>query len=126
MSTEEENINVEQADAQIAMKKRGGKLRRAFKWVAIAVVFLCLLPTLLYIPAIQNAVVGFVSEKVSESTGYSVTIGRFLLKFPFRVSVSDVLVLDEQSDTLMSGESMELSVRLLPLIKGEVAVDGVA
>lgn len=126
MSSEEENINVEQADAQIAMKKRGGKLRRAFKWVAIAVVFLCLLPTLLYIPAIQNAVVGFVSEKVSESTGYSVTIGRFLLKFPFRVSVSDVLVLDEQSDTLMSGESMELSVRLLPLIKGEVAVDGVA
>ena len=46
MSSEEENINVEQADAQIAMKKRGGKLRRAFKWVAIAVVFLCLLPTL--------------------------------------------------------------------------------
>ncbi len=83
MSSEEENINVEQADAQIAMKKRGGKLRRAFKWVAIAVVFYVCFRRFLYIPAIQNAVVGFVSEKVSESTGYSVTIGRFLLKSAF-------------------------------------------
>lgn len=105
-------------------KRRKHRIRRIAGWLAAFVAVVFLLPSLLYIPAVQRVVKDFVAEKVSEATGYDVSVGRFALKFPFRVAVDDLTVLDEHKDTLVSGRTLALNVRLLPLLTGNVDISG--
>lgn len=104
--------------AEKVKRKRGFRIFRKFMLAIVALVLLS--PLLLYIPPLQRSVVGYATEKVSAMTGYDVHVGRFLLKFPFRLSVEDVLVLDQQYDTLVSCQRIALNVRILPLVGGNV------
>ena len=95
------------------------RFRKVLKWIGIVMVVVILLPLLLYVPPIQNAVKDIVSEKVSEATGLDISIGRFMLKFPLRVAVDDFLVLDEHADTMVAGKALELHVKILPVFRGK-------
>ena len=106
--------------------KKRSWLRNAFLTVAAVFVLILLLPSILYIPAVQNYAKNLVTEMVVESTGYQVNVGRLSLKFPFRLSVDDVAVLDEQRDTLVSGGNISLNVSFLPLLQGELSLDGLS
>lgn len=125
----EEKVKTETTEEQqlpvVEARRKCGWAKRILRIVAIFVVFLFLLPSLLYIPAIQRAAKNFVEEKVSESTGYSIRIGELSLKFPLRLSVADILVLDEHRDTMVCGNRVDLNVRLLSLLAGDVTVGGV-
>ena len=114
---------MEEKNTQIKKKCRG--LRIAAKLSCILVFIIVLLPAILYIPFVQEYVKTVVAEKVSESTGYNVEIGRFLLKFPLKVSVDDFFVKENARDTLVSGKNVSVDVRLLPLLMGDVVVRGV-
>lgn len=102
------------------------RFRKVLKWIGIVMVVVILLPLLLYVPPIQNAVKDIVSEKVSEATGLDISIGRFMLKFPLRVAVDDFLVLDEHADTMVAGKALELHVKILPVFRGKVVVGKLA
>lgn len=108
----------------ILLKKRQRK-QRTLKTVAIAVLVVLLLPLLLYVPPIQRAVVSYVSEKVSAASGYDVRMDRFLLKFPFRLAVDNLSVLDQQKDTLLASDQVIAGIRLIPLIEGDLSVQNV-
>lgn len=114
----------EGGSAILQPKRKRFRLRALVKWMAFPFLILLLLPSLLYIPAVQDAVRGFVSEKVSEATGCQVSIGKFMLRFPLRLSVEELLVLDGNRDTIASGRELDVKVRILPLLKGDVAVAG--
>lgn len=94
--------------------------------VAAVAVVLFVLPSLLYIPGVQRAVKNFVVEKVAESTGYTVEIGELSLKFPLRLSIDNLLVLDEHRDTMIQSRHVATNVRLLSLLTGDVGIGGVS
>ena len=113
---------------QQPVEKKGARHRtakRILKAVAAVAVVLFVLPSLLYIPGVQRAVKNFVAEKVAEATGYTVEIGELSLKFPLRISIDKILVLDEHRDTMMQSRHVAANVRLLSLLTGDVGIGGV-
>ncbi len=125
----EEKVTADTTDEQqlpvVEARRKRSWVKRVLRIAAVFVVILFLLPSILYIPAVQRAAKNFVEEKVSESTGYTIRIGELSLKFPLRLSVADMLVLDEHRDTMVCGNRVDLNVRLMSILAGNVTVGGV-
>ncbi len=99
------------------------KIAKYFLRILLGLIILVLLiPVLLYVPFVQDFAVRIASEKVSESTGMKVEIGRFRLGFPLRLRVDDVTVIQADADTMLTAGGAAVTVKLLPLIKGKVDV----
>ena len=95
---------------------------KVLKWTAISVAALVvLIPVLLYIPFIQDFVVGIAEKKIEQSTGMDVSIERLRLKFPLRVELRG-LVMSEKGDTMLAARSADLDVAFWPLLKSEIDV----
>lgn len=90
------------------------------------VILVLLVPVLLYIPPVQDWAVGFAAEKVNASTGMDVHVGRLRLTFPLRLKVDDVTVIEAAGDTMLTARSASVAVKMLPLLRGHVDVDGLS
>ena len=105
-------------------------MKKLFKWVFIAVsipvIFFVILAVLLYVPTIQNYVVDKVAERVSGQTGMNISIGKVRLGFPLNLSVSEVDVFSEKQDTLLSAGNLRINVQLIPLLRQQIEIDGIA
>ena len=103
------------------------KRRRGWKiagWVlGILLALIVLLPLALYIPWVQNIAKDYVCEWVSEKTGMDISVGRVLIKFPLDVSLDDVLVLDQNRDTMLQAGNLTAGVAVKPLLDGQLQVD---
>ncbi len=80
-------------------------------------------PALLYFPPVQNLIKDFATAKLSQSTGWEVTIERISLRFPLSLSLRGVTILTAPADTMLAARDLAVSIRLLPLLRSEVAVD---
>lgn len=101
------------------------KILKVFGQVIISIVALVVLLTAaLYIPAVQTWVKDFALAKVNSSTGMNISAGRFRLKFPLYISLGDVCVIEQSGDTMATLGNLSLSVRMLPLLKGDIEIDG--
>lgn len=98
-------------------------IKRVSIWTAVVLFILVVLPSLLYIPYVQNLVKDIVAEQVSEATGWNVTIDKFYLRFPLEVEVRKALVLDEKKDTLMAAGLVKANVNVLPLFIKRIEVN---
>ncbi len=98
-------------------------LRCALKTLGGVLVVLILLPTLLYIPFIQNAAKNLACDIINEKTGMHASIGRFSLRFPLNIGLSDVLILDAQKDTLIKAADIVADVKLLPLFNLDAQIN---
>lgn len=106
------------------MARRIGKI---ILWIVLVPVILAILvPILLYIPPIQDWAVGFATDKVNASTGMNVHVGRLRLKFPLRLGIDDVTVIEATGDTMLTARSASVAVKVLPLLRGHVDVDGLS
>ena len=108
------------------------KVRKIVKATVITllapVVLFLLLTVLIYIPAIQNAIVTQVAQVASEQSGMDISIGKVRLKFPLDLSVEDVTVLKQnpathRRDTIADIRSIVADVKLMPLFSGNVDID---
>ncbi len=87
------------------------------------VVLFVVLLSLLYIPAVQNWVVQRVASYASSETGMEISVDRVRLRFPLDLQVDGVLVI-EQGDTIADIGQAVADIRLLPLLKGQVVING--
>ncbi|MCM1518712.1 MAG: translocation/assembly module TamB domain-containing protein [Pseudoflavonifractor sp.] len=104
---------------------RNTALRRTLKallWVAVVVL---MLPALLYIPFVQDFVKDIALREVSKTTGMSISIDHFRLKFPLSVDLGGVMVVEATGDTMVTARQAAIDLRLLPLLRGEVAIAGI-
>lgn len=93
-------------------------------WVlGILLLLIVLLPFTLYIPWVQNIAKDYACEWASEKTGMDISIGRILIKFPLDVSVDDVLIIDQNRDTMLVAENLTAGVAVGPLLDKRVEVD---
>lgn len=112
------------ADEKKDSKSKGKKTLRIVGWVlGILLLLIVLLPFALYIPWVQNIVKDWACEWASKETGMDISVGRILIKWPLDVSVDDVLILDENRDTMLVAENFTASVQAKPLLDLTVAVD---
>ncbi len=97
------------------------------KWIKRIILTLLITPIVLfgvlvvalYIPSLQNYVKGELIEAASEATGFDIELRRIDLRYPLNLLVSD-LVVKEESDSLLSLKSLNLQVKILPLLSGRV------
>ena len=91
-------------------------------WIVVAIVgLLAVVPALLYVPFIQDAIKDIASAQVSKATGWQVQVGAIRLQFPLKLRVDDVNVID-RGDTIIAAGSLVTGVQLKPLMHGIVKV----
>ena len=98
-------------------------LRRTLKTLMWVMIVVLLMPVLLYIPFVQDAVVKIAENVVHKSTGMDVSIGKFRLKFPLDVNLRDVYVVEASGDTMVRARDVIADVKLLPLLKLDVQLN---
>lgn len=87
------------------------------------VLFVLLIPVLLYIPFVQDFAKDIAVSQVEKSTGWDVKVDRLRLRWPLRLSVDGVCVVTTPGDTMLSGKRLDVGVALMPLFKGDVQVN---
>ncbi len=80
------------------------------------------LPTLLYIPMVQNFLRDQVTQIVSRNSSMKLSVGSLRLRFPFTLQIERVQLLTAPTDTLFGCQRAYLDLSLLPLFRGEVQV----
>lgn len=111
-------------------KKRLSPLRKAttvlLLLMLLPIIFSLIAIGLLYIPAVQNAAVGFLENQVSKSGNMKLEIGTLRLKFPLRLHLKDVTLIKASGDTLVSLGELSTGFPVIPLLSGNVESNRVA
>lgn len=102
-------------------------MKRFWKWLGIAILtpilLLILLAILLYLPPVQNWAVKRVAAIASEKTGMQISVQHVNLSFPLDLGIDGILVM-QQNDTVADIQSAVVDVKLMPLLRQEVVVQG--
>lgn len=98
-------------------------LRRTLKTLFGIIIFILLLPVLVYVPFIQDIAVKIASNVIEKSTGMKVGIGLFRLSYPLDVHLKDVYIVEAQGDTMVRAGELVADVKILPLLKLDVDVN---
>lgn len=108
------------------MEEKSKPKRRIAKIAGLIIVIPLIIVSItivsLYLPPVQKYIIEKCCEYIAESSGYNLTIGRFRLTFPLDINIEDY-TLSQESDTLLHGERLRLSVQLRPLFSGKAEVD---
>ncbi len=112
------------------MRKK--RLIRIAIGIVMGVVVLCALPLLIYVPPVQQWLVQRVAAIASDETGLDISVERVNLSFPLDLAVDGVVVSRPapdsagMTDTIAVVQRAVVDVRLLPLLHGEVYVQGLS
>ena len=108
-------------------------MKKALKWIGIAVLtpilLFIILTALLYLPPVQNWVAQKVASIASEKTGMEITVGHVSLEWPFDLGVDDFRVLHQNDslpqvkDTIADIRHLTADIQLLPLFKKRVVIN---
>lgn len=98
-------------------------LRRTLKVLFGVVVFILLIPVLLYLPPVQRFAIGVATDYVEKSTGMKIGIGEFRLSFPLDVHLKDLYVVEAQGDTMVRAREAIADVKMLPLLNLDVKIN---
>lgn len=108
-------------------------MKRKSRWIILTAlmpfVVIALLAVALYLPPVQNWVVGKVTAYASRQTGMEIAVDYVRLRFPLDLEVEGVRVtrgndsLPRVTDTVADIKKVVVDVRLLPLLRQQVMVD---
>ena len=93
---------------------------KVFGWI---VLFVLLIPVILYIPPVQDALVKVATRVVKDKTGMDVGIEKLRLKFPVDLSLQGVSVIEASGDTMVLAREALVDVKLLPLLNLDVRIN---
>ena len=99
------------------------RIGKGVLWTLLGLLLLVvLLVVAVYLPPVQRWAVDKASEKLSEEMGMDVSVGSVRLKFPLDLEMGDMLAVQD-GDTVLNAKNLDVSVKLMPLFRGEVEVD---
>ncbi len=100
--------------------------RKLLRWLIkiLAGFFLLLLLTyaIIQLPFIQRKMVAGVIKKVEEKTGAKIQIKRVYLTFPKKIAFSQLLIGDQQPDTLLFIDNCKIDISMFALLKNTIRV----
>ena len=104
-------------------------MKRWMKWIGIVclvpVALIILLSLLLYFPPVQDMARKKAIAYAEKTTGTRIQIDKIRLSFPLNLAVQNVLIVNPPADTLLSLQSLQVRIKLLPLLKMQVVADAV-
>ncbi len=103
-------------------KKRHRWLRITLKTLMCIIIFILLIPVLLYVPPVQTFVKNIACNIVKKSTGMDISIERFRLKWPVDISLQGVTIVEATGDTMVNAKELIADVKLRPLINLDVQI----
>ena len=107
--------------------KKTKKKKRIWRWgvgvLLTPLVLFLLLSIAVYIPPVQRFVVAQAAEGLKDATGIDVSVEKVRLAFPLDLAVHGVVATDK-GETLADIRALRVDVRMWPLFKGDIDVDG--
>ena len=101
--------------------------RKYIKWggaiVFSPIILFILLCILIYLPPIQQFMVSQATRYASKTTGMDIRIERIVLGFPFDLNIRNIHVA-EQNDTILYADQLKVKLKLSPLLRKKVELDG--
>ena len=95
-------------------------------WIVAAPFILCLCLCLsVYLPPVQHFLIARATAYASESLGLRIAIGRISLSFPLDLVLEEVGAVSANRDTLLQVSRLHADVRLMPLLRKHIEIDGV-
>lgn len=85
---------------------------KALLWI---ILFIALIPVLIYLPPVQSALTNVACQILEDKTGMKTSIGAFRLRFPLDVQLDDVLIIEATGDTMVAAKTAIANVKLRPL-----------
>lgn len=105
------------------MKKFGRIALRTLLWIIASITGLVLLLiVIIRIPAVQNYVVGQVTNFLENKIGTPVDIGYVSLDFPKKLVLEGVYFEDQAGDTLIAGDRLMVDISMLKLLRNTVEI----
>ena len=111
-------------------------MKRALKWIGIAVLtpilLFLILTALLYCPPVQNWAVQKVAAIASEKTGMEITVGYVKLEWPLNLGLDNFRALHPNDslpnviDTIADAKHLTADIQLWPLLKKRVVINQLA
>lgn len=98
-------------------------IRRVLKALMWILIVLLLIPALLYVPFVQDFVKDIALKEVSKSTGMTIEVDRFRLKWPLRLRLEGVTVVEAQGDTMLRAGDVALNVGMMQLLRLDIHAD---
>ena len=103
-------------------------MKKFFKWtgivVSIPLILFVVLCIIIYIPPVQNFLVGKAMVVASDATGMDIRLKRLSLSFPLDIVVHDAVV-KQDTDTLLNVNKLTIGIQMWPLVKKQVEIDGI-
>ncbi|PRD57205.1 translocation/assembly module TamB [Sphingobacterium gobiense] len=105
------------------MNRFGRIALKTILWVIGSIIALLLLIIfLIRMPAVQNYVVGKVTNYLENKIGTRVDIGYVNITFPKKIVLENVYFEDQSKDTLIAGEKLLVDINMFKLLKNTVEV----
>lgn len=105
------------------MNRFGRIALKTILWIIGSIITLLLLIIfLIRMPAIQNYVVGKVTNYLENKIGTPVNIGYINITFPKKLVLENVYFEDQSKDTLIAGEKLLVDINMFKLLKNTVEV----
>ena len=111
-------------------------MKRAMKWIGIAVItpilLFLILAALLYFPPVQNWAVQKVATIASEKTGMDISVGRVRLEWPLNLGIDNFRALHPNdslpnvTDTIADAKHLTVDIQLWPLWEKRVVINQLA
>ena len=111
-------------------------MKKVFKWLGFAVLIplllILILAATLYLPPVQRWMVAKATQIASEQTGMDISIGSVSLEWPLNLGINDLRILHpndslpDVTDTIADVRKMVVDVRLWPLLRQKVFIDGLS
>ena len=97
-------------------------IRIPLKVIFGILLFIIILPILVYIPPVQTLMKNMACSVLRDKTGMDVSIDKFRIRFPLDVSLENVVVLPAPKDTMVTAGELIANVKLMPLLKSDVQI----
>ena len=108
------------------MNRYGRIALKTILWLIGSVIILFLLILfLIRIPAVQNYIVGKVTNYVEHKIGTPVSIGYINITFPTKLLLENVYLEDQSRDTLVAGEKIAVDISMFKLLQNTVQIQSV-
>lgn len=93
-------------------------------WIIGSIIALVLLIIfLIRLPAVQNYIVGKVSNYLETKIGTPVDIGYINITFPKKLVLENIYFEDQNQDTLVAGERLMVDINMFKLLKNTVEIE---
>lgn len=101
----------------------GKKILKYILWIAgILVALFFILLVSIYLPPVQNLIKRKAADYFSSNYGIGLSVDRFRLRFPAKLTIDNATVISSNKDTLVHFGKLEADAALLPLLRGQVAL----